>query len=352
MDNLNVQSDAQISTLKELGGGSFAAKLLANGMDIEKVRQNGTGGLTANANTLTYEELRLVDKAVIDAARPRLTFISDCREAGMIIPINGLEASYYTIDAASDMNDAELAMRAGHKTNRDVTQLTRTNIPLPIIHKDFDLDARMVNETRRMGRPLDLTNVAIASAKVAEKAEELCLVGTTYIIDGNTLYGVYGHTSINSVTLSTYGNWDASAGNGALILACVNAMIQASITDNCYGPWGLYIPTAYASTLNKLIGTSASGVTVGEQLMNLIGFQNGPLAKALKFVRPHAKLTANTICLVPLDPLQVQVIEGLQITVVPWSPDGGLTLSFKVMAIYVPVVRTAADGKTGIVKAA
>lgn len=325
------------------GGSSIAAKLLANKMNVNALRNN--------VGTLTVDEWGAIDNEIVGVFQAQANAIGEFVGRGLTKRINGMAASVYRYDQVNEFNDAEMSMLADFKSSQDNLEFTPAYMPLPIIHKDFSIDVRTLNESRNRGEGIDTTGAAMAALKVTQKAEELFVAGATYVVAGKTLYGIVNHGNVNSVTLSTYGNWDASGGTGPQILKCVNAMIQASVNDGYYGPWGLFIPTAYASTINYAFNTTQA-ITIGEVLMNLPAIGNSPNGKAIQFIKPHSKCAANTVVLVPLDNTQVQVLIGLDITNVPWESSGGLRLHHKVMAIILPLIKVDVGTKTGIVKAA
>jgi len=45
----------------------------------------------------------------------------------------------------------------------------------------------------------------------------------------------------------------------------------------------------------------------------------------------------------------VRLVDGMDITTVQWSTDGGMLLHFKTMAIIVPQLRSDINDRTGIV---
>lgn len=316
------------------GYGDVAARMLAGNMSLQTLR--------ANATTLFTNDWEELDKAVVKVARAGLVGINDLRSRGLEKPINGLARTTFSWNTLGDWNDAEVGMSPEYQTGNDNLNFVQNWVPLPLIHKDFSIGIRELNESRNNGEAIDTIGAELATQKVVEKAEEILIAGlSSYQFNGRILYGLCDHPNVNVVTLSTYGNWDASGGTGVQVLKCVNAMIQASINDNYLGPWGLYIPQAYASVLNYDFKTYGS-VTIGEMLRKIEG---------IEFVKVNPKLAANTVLLVPLSLTQVRIIVGLDVTNFPWE-ETPFRLRHKVAAIFVPWVQADQSGKTGLVKAA
>jgi uncharacterized linocin/CFP29 family protein len=314
--------------------GSVAQKFLAANCNPEILR--------ANATTLLPKEWEEIDTAIVAAARGMYKVIPAARADGGIKQVNGLARTVLTWNTVSEGTAAELSMRMGHKAANDRPEYVANYLPLPIIHKDFSFDMRELNTSRNFGDGLDVTGAEEATRKVVELAEQVIVAGaSSYAAGGGTIYGWLDHPNRNSVTLSTYGNWDASGGTGAQVLKCVNAMIQASINDNYYGPWRLWLPQAYASVLNYRYN-AYTGESVGDILSKLAGIVS---------VDIHPKMTSNKVALVPTSPLAFDIVMGLDVTNIPWN-ETPFQIDHKVCAIFVPRVKPDQSGNTGLVIAA
>lgn len=327
MTGLQAQVDAIIGN-RAYGG--VAARLLANGMDVKKLR--------ANTTTLRHEEWQVYDKAIVDIARPLLVAVNDLRSRNLVLNIDGMAATELTWETISDMEAAQVDMTPQVRSRNDQVQFVMNYLPLPIIHAGFNIDVRKLNASRRGGQGLDVTQAQIASRKVAEKAEEMLLCGlSSYKFGDGTLYGYCDFPSANTGNLSHH--WDDSGASGTSIIDDVLNMMQDSMDDYCYGPWGLYVPHKYAHVLNDDHKTYSER-TVLERLVAIQGIQ---------FVRPSAKITSTKVALVPLTGDQVELVQGLDITNVPWEGGGGFVLHHEVMAIMVPRLKADQEGRSGIV---
>jgi len=210
-------------------------------------------------------------------------------------------------------------------------------LPLPIIHKDFSFNIRTLSASRTSGQPIDMTTGMLAARQVAEKVEEILFTGaSTYTYGGGTIYGYTDMPSRNTVTLSA--NWDASAKTGALILDDVKSMKQASIDAKHYGPWVLYIPTAYETVLDDDY-KAESDKTIRQRILEISGINE---------VKVVDKLTANNVLLVQMTSDTVRMVEGMPLSTVEWDEGGGFTSNYKVMTIMVPQIRADQNGNCGI----
>jgi len=313
--------------------GPVAHRLLANGMNVNALRTN---------DTLLYDEWKQIDNAVVKAALRRAVGVADLQAAGLTYGgFNGMAKTVLGYQDASDISDANMNMDGVNEGDRDRMEFDIHYLPLPIIHKDFSFSIREINESRNGSMPLDTSMAEMAATKVIEKVESIIFAGaSSYKFGGGTLYGLSDYTNVNSVSLST--NWDASAKTGADIVDDVRSMKQASINDRFFGPWNLYVPTAYETVLDD---DYASGYpkTIRQRILEIDGIQS---------VKVSDFLAANTVILVQMTPDVIRLVEGLPITTVQWDTEGGMKVRFKVMAIMVPQIRAAQDGKCGVVKLA
>lgn len=310
--------------------GNVAGRLLSNGMNANALRTNAT---------LLKDEWKELDEIVVQISRDRLVGVNDLVSRGLVHNLkNGLGTTVLETQNASDMEEAQVDMAGVAEGKGDREEFDIGYLPLPIVHKDFQLNIRVLEASRKRGESLDTTQAAIAARKVAEKTEEILFTGaSTYKFGGGIIYGYVDHPSAKSVTLDN--NWDDSPSNGASILADVLDMKQASINAKKTGPWLLYVPTNYEVILDDDFKAN-SDLTIRQRIKQIEGIQE---------VKVADKLTADTVVLVELSPETVRMVIGLQPTTVEWETKGGMVFHFKVMSIMVPQIRADQDGNCGIV---
>jgi uncharacterized linocin/CFP29 family protein len=310
--------------------GDVARRLIANGMNVNALRTNAT---------LKYDEWKEIDKRVAQAARTRLVGVQDLIARGLEYRLgNGLASTVLQSQNASDITAAELSIAGDKAGLKDRPNFETTYLPLPICHKDWQLSIRVLEASRRNGDGLDLTMAELAGRKVAEKIEDLLFNGTgSYTFGGGTIYGYTNEPSANTVSIGTH--WNDSGATGATILAAVLDMKQASISDGHYGPWVLYVPTAYDAVLDDDFKAN-SDLTIRMRIKEIAGIEDVKCADAL---------TADHVVLVEMQPETARMVTGLNLQTVEWDSQGGMLFDFKVMAIMVPQVRADQDGKSGIV---
>ncbi|GAF68285.1 unnamed protein product, partial [marine sediment metagenome] len=226
--------DANVGNINEVGG-AVAAKLLRNNMDVECLRTN---------ETLLHEEWLTIDKVVLEAAQLRQVGVADLRSRGLTHTVpNGLSKTVLGYQDMSDIEDAVASMDGLTRGERDRPEYDLAYLPLPIIHKDFSFTAREIAESRNGGQPLDTTMASMAAQKVTEKVENWLYQGSgTFTYGGGTIYGYEDAPQRTTRSMATAA-WDTDT--AANILTQVIAMKQDLIDDRRYGPYVLYVPTAY-----------------------------------------------------------------------------------------------------------
>lgn len=329
--------------------GNTAQRLLASGFNVNALRpwinergecfvNMGGQSVRVNAATLRKDEWKHYDEAIIKVAEDRLIGIADLISAGLTYTIpNGMGSTVLEYEDMSDFEAADLSMDGATRGQKDRPQFDIKYLPLPIIHKDFMINTRVLNASRTKGQPLDTTNAELASRKVAEKLEDILFNGaSTYTYGGGTIYGYTDYTSRNTYTLSAH--WDDSAATGETVLEDVLGMKQKLINAGFYGPYVLYIPTNFETALDEDF-KSGSDKSVRQRLLEI---------SSLRDIKVADKLTADEVVLVQMTSDVVRLVQGMPVAPVEWQTEGGMINHYKVMTIQVPQIRSDQSGNCGI----
>ena len=334
--------------------GNTAQKLLSTGMNINSIRpwigQDGKSYMTLIKNgkpvavpvvnaTLRKDEWKQYDQAILKAAQERLIGIADLESKGLVYNVaNGLGKTVLEYEDIGDITAAEVNMDGASKTKGDRPNYDIKYLPLPIISKDFQINLRALTASRNTGDALDTTMAEMAAREVAEKAEDILFNGlSAYTFGGGTIRGYRDFANRNTYSLTAH--WNDSAATGATMLADLIAMKQAAINDKHYGPYVLYIPTAYEASIDDDFKAN-SDKSIRQRLLEVGGITN---------IRVADKMTADNILLVEMNSSTVRLVKGLAITTVEWQSEGGMIHHYKVMAIMVPQIRADQNGNCGIV---
>lgn len=317
----------------DLGSGDFATRLLASGGNLNALR---------TLAVLRENEWREYDKAVTQIARGNFTLVTDMMANGMRRPlVNPMATTQLVWDRAGDMDDAQIDMTGEASDQRDRMEFSQDSMPIPIIHKGFRLNIRTLMASRANGTGLDVTTAQLAARRVVFTIEKLFLYGQfTAGAGAGSLYGMTTYPYRNTGSLAA----DWSSATAAQIFSDVNSMIQAMETKSQFGPYGLYIPTAYAQALRKDYDARTLGGGAGYSVMSrLKEIEN------LKYIKTNVFLPAGNVVMVNLDPNTAEVLDGFPPRLIEWQSQGGMIFLFRVMSIMLPRIKRDALDQNGIV---
>jgi len=317
------------------------------GGDSKKPENYVTTPIHTNA-TLRRDEWKSLDDAVLGIAEYRLGGVQDLISKGLVYNLgNGMGTTVLEWHDVGDALTADLTMDGVTRAQNDRPVYQHNYLPLPIIHADYEINARVLAASRNMGNAIDTTLAERAGRRVAEKLENMLFTNTTYSYgakdsrDENSIYSYVNHPDRNLVTLSTYGSWsDDSSTTGAEILQSVLAMKQESIDNYFYGPWQLYIPTAYETRLDNDYDTTTPGTTIRERILKIAGITG---------IKVIDTLTTDNVLMVQMTSDVVRLVRGMGMQNVEWQTEGRFINKYKVLTIQVPQIRSDQNGKTGIV---
>ncbi len=346
------------------GQGDLAAYLAANGrMDAGRLRPfvdpaTGKSYITYYAGgdpknpksykvqqiqtnaTLRRDEWKLLDEAVLRVAESRLNGIQDLINRGLTYDIgSGMNSTVLEWHDMSDALSAELTMDGITRAQGDRPVYSANYLPLPIIHADYELNARVLAASRNLGTPLDTTLAERAARKVNEKLESLLFTDTVYSFGGGTIYSYLNHPQRNKINANP--NWTNTTKTAEAIITDVLTMKKKSIDNFFYGPWVLYVPTAYETRLDKDYSASGASLqTIRERILKISGIFD---------VKVIDMLPTDNILLVQMTSDVVRLVRGMGIQNVEWQQEGGMITKYKVMTIQVPQIRADQTGKCGVV---
>lgn len=301
--------------------------------------------LTTNAATLRRDEWKTLDDAILAVSEYRLNGIADLIANGLTYQLgNAMGTTVLEWHDVSNALSAELTMDGVTRGQNDRPVFQHNYLPIPIIHADYEINARVLAASRSMGNPLDTTMAERAARKVNEKLENMLFTNTQYAFgeldnrSRNSIYSYLNHPDRNQVTMTLA--WDDASKTGANIVTEVLSLKQASIDAKHYGPWMIYIPTAYDTKLDEDYSTSKGDETIRERVLKIAG---------IKGIKVVDTLPANTVLMVQMTSDVVRLIQGMPIQNVQWQQEGNFINKYKVMTIQVPQIRSDQEGNSGIV---
>lgn len=313
-------------TSGQSGSSDVAQRLLASNFNVNALRTLGT---------LQKDEWILLDTEVIEVARKNLVITQDLMSRGLTFSLpNALGHTRLEWEKVSDMEGAIITMSGLSESQNERIVYDLDGMPIPIIHKDFNINLRALAASRNKGEALDVTQARFASRKVAETIETLIFDGATVLGANNPIYGITTAPYRNTGNLSE--SWMTASGED--IVKDVIAMVQALVADNMYGPYVLCVPTNIAIRFAEDYKAD-SDKTIMARLLEI------PQLQDIKWTKD---LAANEVVLLQLTSDVIDLVDGMAPTTVQWESRGGFIVNFKIMAIIVPRLRNDFINQSGI----
>jgi len=342
---------AQIGFAANVGGGggslftgTAGQRLINGGFNVNVLRpaRDDEHGRVINVNaTLMRDEYKQFDRVVQQVARERLVVTQRLIGAGLTYDLpNALGTMTLEWEQLKgDLVDAEITMSGLNEATKDALEFTTANMPIPIIHKEFFYNLRHLEAARRNGRNVETTHAEEATRKVSERVEALIFNGLT--IAGMQIYGLLTHPLRK--TLAVTASWALAGTTGQSIVGDVRRMMDlAALPPNFMeGPYILFVPRGLSSKFNEdYLPTQVGSDTTLERIRDLDGIQDVVFTN---------RLTGTTAILVQLSNDVIQMVRGLDPTLVEWDSHAGFQHNFKIFAILLPRVRANGEGQSGIV---
>ena len=296
--------------------------------------------IVANA-TLRKDEWINLEDSVIEAFHERLVVVGDLQSAGLTYNVGGLGTITSEWEAASEMTDATITMDGETKVDKDRQEFDLQRVPVPLIHKDFQIGERMLLASRTRGSSLDVTQGAEAARSVARVSEDMVFNGAQIGgSDGGTIPGLTTFSARETFTISDWA--DADTVDPEAIFGEILEMIAKMETEQRrYGPFTIYIPGAYASRFREDF-KEFSDRTLMERVL---------AQTEIAAVRVADKLATGNVVMVQMDRSVIDLAIASDVTTVNWTSGSGMTNHFKVYAAWVPRLKTDFDGRCGIMHA-
>ena len=301
--------------------------------------------LQVNAATLRRDEWKLLDEALMEVRQERITGFDYIVNKGLVKTLNNpMGTTVMEWHSISDSQEAVMTMDGVTRGQGDRSVYKHHYLPIPIMHVDYEINMRALETSRNMGDGFDVTEAQHAARRIREKKESLIFTDVTYSYGDtdsnsrNSIYSFVNYPDRNEVTLSA--NWDASGKTAAQIKEDVVRMKDALIAKRFYGPYTLFIPTAYDSILDEDYAVSGSSLmTIRQRLLQINNIEEIVVVD---------QLPANNVLLVQMTPDVIRIINGLPLQNIQWETEGNFVVKNKVIEIAVPQIRSDFDGRCGI----
>ncbi len=289
-------------------------------------------GITVNS-LLRKQEWEQLDAAVVMAATKRMSGIMRYQELGLVTEINSIGVLVSQWNVASDVTEATVSVEGNTASEMDKVDYLLKGVTIPVIHKRFDISARMMAATRLSGSGVDTTNAEATARVVGESLESMLFLGSPVSLNGNPVYGLTTHPDINTGTAT--GDW----GTIDNIYTDALRMITAASAANHFGNYEMWVANPQYLEMLEFYSDGS----------NSTALQRVESLPQIDAVHPSDWMTAGTVLLVQTTRDVSDIAITQTPTLVEWaSPDGSMN-HFKVVAIAAPRVKSDYSGKSGIV---
>lgn len=314
---------AKVSALDAFAG-SAPRRFLASGFDPRSIRTN---------DLLRKDEWEELDEAVVDVAREQLVGIADLQAAGLTLALGGLGTLISQFEQLQDMSPASVDMAGETPGEEDTVGFTLVGVPVPIVHKDYRLNIRRLEASRRLGDSLDVTQAQVAARLVRDELEDILFNGEPLVVQGDSIFGYTTHPDRNTDTGADWG----TIGN---IFTNVNDAISVLEGVGFFGPYGLYVSRVQFGQAREVFVDGSGQSAINRVLENIPNLQ---------FFKASDRLTDEFVIVTMIRDV-VDLAIAQNIVTVEWSDLGGMITRFKVMTAMVPRVKSTADGDSGIIQ--
>jgi uncharacterized linocin/CFP29 family protein len=324
--------------LKLIGGDD----LLARGVEIAQLRpvftqnmeQKLAEGYAVNA-TLRKDEWEAIDARVNDVLRQRLTIVDDLRSYGLVMPLS-LGDILRVTERLNDMDAADVSYDGDTAPQRDRPDFGRDVIPVPVLSKDFQLNWRQLEASRKKSMALDTTSAGMAARKVRDKLQYVIVNGYGAGPGANPANGTDGQSipglinAANRLTQAKSASWGLAATD---IIGDTQKMLKKAYDNYLFGPFVLYVPKNSWAILQMDYSTAKGEKTFLERIL---AFSD------IKSVRPLDDLPDDNVILIQMTEDVIDLSEAQAITTVQWDKNPFVT-NFRVLTVAGPQIKSVVN---------
>jgi uncharacterized linocin/CFP29 family protein len=345
MSELQIVSASSGEAAKILGNG---ARPIINEKTGQPLFDQRTGqlqimtsrGLVVNS-ALRKDEWEELDRAIVQAAVAPLNMTQRMIAAGLTRPLGGLGTLIAQYNQISEMTQANVSLSGNASGQKDRVDYDLVGVPVPVIFKEFELNQRYLEASRRLGDSIDTANGAAAARVVGEKVEDLLINGDTSVnLNGNTIHGLTSHPDRNTNTATALGGGDfATISN---IMPTFSGILSELKADNYRGPYGVFVADTQYDQMAFNVYSDGSGQSALNRVLQI---------PSIQFIDSSAWLDAGEIVVVNLSRDVVELAYVQQywpITNLEWTSGDGMQSNFKVMTVFAPMVKSDYSGRSGV----
>lgn len=307
-----------------------------------------------NATLLRKQDWIMFDRAVVQAARPKLRVWSDLAAANTY-SLDGMANKLLESETINDPGAATVSMSTMAEMTTDAIQYQLEGMPLPITSMAFNFDERDLTVSRAKGTNLSTLMASIAGRRIAETIEKTTLGVTPGIIYGTSanysnapqVVGYLNCPDLNSGTVTT-----PTGSNSATTVSEVLA-IRTTLYDLGFdGPFVVYNGTDWDRYLDddhfKYVtsGGAAPTTTLRNRLRAIDDIVD--VRRSSLLTPTNTGGTFDLIVAALSNPETARAVIGMPLRTIQWESHGGARLNFKVMCIMAPQIRSDFSGNCAV----
>lgn len=305
-----------------------------------------TGRIATSAlrtlDTLRHEEWKFFDDALVAEAVIRLVGVGDLISAGLTRNVpNALGKTVFGYEQITNMDAASTSLDGISRTANDRQEFNLNQLPLPITHKDFFINLRTLTTSREKGEPLDTTGARQAGRRVAEQLEKMLFQGGP-VFGGLPLYGYTTFPDRKQANFDGHKHWgDPTKAGTSYLTDVINSLkTLQDPTNRMYGPYTVYVPADAGVIINNDYNPGTANIqSIRNRLLQVEGI-NG--------IRVADQLPSGNV-VIKQDTVDVAAwVQGEPLQTVQWDEYGGFQINFKAFAIGIPLMRSDAAHRCGI----
>lgn len=300
----------------------------------QHMEQMAANGFAVNA-TLRKDEWETIDARVNDVLRQRLTIVDDLRGYGLVTPLS-LGDILRVTERLNDMDAADVSFDGDTAPQRDRPDFGRDVIPVPVIAKDFQLNWRQLEASRKKSQALDVTGAAMAARKVKDKLQYIFVNGYAQGPGSNPTNGTDGQSipglinAANRLTQAKSASWGLATTD---IIGDVQKMLKKAYDNYLFGPFVLYVPKNAWAVLQMDYSTAKGEKTFLERILAFVD---------IKAVRPLDDLPDDNAILLQMTEDVIDLSEAQAPTTVQWERNPFVT-NFRVIAVAGPQIKSVVN---------
>lgn len=315
-------------------GGAWAGEQFLKALNAG---QSLSASALRTCDTLRRDEWKSFDDVLVEEGTIRLRGVANLLGAGLSTSIaNAFGKTVHNWEDLTDMDPAIVSLDGLARGDDDRQEYSLNSLPLPITHKDFNIGIRTLAASRERGEPLDTVQARTAGRLVFEQFENMLYNGHANAFQGLSIYGLCTHPDRNTLSYSG-ANW--ATATGTVMVTDIKAALQLLEADRFYGPYWMDIPTGYGIEMIDDF-KSESDKTIFERLGAI---------PSLDKITVVDQLPANEVVIYQPTADVVEWAVGEEVQTVQWDLYGGMQVAFKVLGIQVPIVKSTAANRSGIV---